>query len=440
VGTRRGIPIVVPSYNALARSPLPHVFILGAGFSKAINAVMPTLVELGNKIASELPKRGSFSSLPVTARDRLLRGLIPLGDLESWLSTLATPAPFVSEAEAHHNAAIFSEVARLIGDEIDASESKVFESVGDAPDWLQRLVRLWNGVGATLITFNYDTLVEHTATFIQPVGDRWPNAAFDLLKVHGSTSRWRARGDPSGQIFIEELLAGWGLTTVRHEHIGYERVIVPPVATKGSYYEPPWILQQWEEARRAIESAARLYIVGYRLPANDLAATSLIGQHLASAAEITLVNVNPKDPEAVLKQIGRPAQHVLCGPDCIKTELVADYEQVVGQALLPILAAMLTGLADGLPVMARVPDPSFNFLHVVTDTIQEVDRLILIADDSKFEWSQETIAIRLSRLRQEIENAAKNHSRVLIRCRAVDYPALSLGYAEQPVPWLAVAG
>jgi len=166
------MPIVAPSYNAQARSPLPHVFIVGAGFSKAINAAMPTLLELGRKIAAELPKRGSFSSLPVAAKDSLLRGSIPLGDLETWLSTLASPAPFVSEAEAHYNAGIFSEIARLIGDEIDESESIVLASAPDPPDWLQRLVRLWNGVGTTIITFNYDTLVEHAATFIQPVGDR----------------------------------------------------------------------------------------------------------------------------------------------------------------------------------------------------------------------------------------------------------------------------
>jgi hypothetical protein len=146
---------------------MPHVFILGAGFSKAIDEVMPTLPQLGAKIAAHLPTRPSFSTLPIPAKDALLRGLIPLGDLELWLSSLASPAPYVSEAEAHYNAGIFSEIASVIGDEIAARESEVLTTVS-APEWLLRLIRLWNGVGATVITFNYDTLIEHGATYIAP--------------------------------------------------------------------------------------------------------------------------------------------------------------------------------------------------------------------------------------------------------------------------------
>src|SRR6266852_8262173 len=116
------MPVVAPSRRAEPRSPLRHVFIVGAGFSKAVSETMPTLDQLGTKIASDLKTRPSFHLLPKTAQVALMGGSIPGGDLEAWLSTLASPPPFVSEAEAHFNAGIFSEIAGVIAEVIDASE------------------------------------------------------------------------------------------------------------------------------------------------------------------------------------------------------------------------------------------------------------------------------------------------------------------------------
>jgi hypothetical protein len=254
--------LIREAYRPPARSPLHHVFILGAGFSKAISETMPTLDQLGERIVRKLSRRPSLRLLPKAAQLTLARGRVPLEDVEAWLSTLANPAPFVTEAEGHFNAGIFSEIAGVIGDEIDASESEVLATAASPPEWLVQLIRLWNSVGATLITFNYDTLIEHGATAIWPTGDRWPNVALKLLKVQGSTSWWRARGDTSSQIGDEDLLAGWGVTGSQRQRIGFERVLVPPVATKGSYYEPLFIRQQWEEARLAMEQQADSLLLG----------------------------------------------------------------------------------------------------------------------------------------------------------------------------------
>jgi len=425
-----------PNYNARPRSPLPHVFILGSGFSKAVSTVMPTLPQLGAEIAAHLVTRPSFQLLPESTQQSLRRGEIPLGDLEVWLSTLAIPAPFVSPAEAHYNAGIFSEIANLIGDEVETAEISVLDADPKSPPpWLESLIRLWNGVGATVITFNYDTLVEHGATLIRPVDDRWPNVTFNLLKLHGSTSLWRARGESSGQFVLEELLPGWGHSAIRQDQIGYERVIVPPVAAKGSYYEPPFIVQQWDEARRAMERATRLFIVGYRLSANDLATTTLISQHLAQAAEIILVNLNPVEPTAVLKQIGRPPSRVLSGPDCVKVELIADYERAIGTDLLPRFVDTLAGIAD-LPVQAYLPETGARF-HVVTDVIEEKDRIALLASDDPFAWSDEARAVRVSKLKAYVSSTGK---RIVVRYAGAEYPAMAIAVQMEPVAWVRVEG
>lgn len=430
------MPIVVPFRAAEARWPLPHVFIVGAGFSKAISENMPTLIQLGTTIASYLKSRPSFGLLPKAAQEALERGFIPGGDLETWLSNLASPAPFVSDVEAHFNAGIFAEITSIIGDEIDARELDVLKM--EAPPWVLRLIRIWNAVGATVISFNYDTLIEHAACFILPVGDRWPNVAFKLLKVHGSTHWWRTRGDsPSSSVDEQPLLPGWGVNDMRRVSVGDERVLVPPVATKGSYYEPSFIRRQWQQARLAMETATKLFITGYRLSANDLATTTLISQHLASNAEIAVVNLHPVEPESVLKNIGRRATHHIPGPGCIET-MVEAYEQEVGVQLLPMFVDKAEAIADDRPLDARIADP--DPLRVITDIQEEADRLVLIAAVSAFQWTDDQIAVRTSGLQRALASVTGRQKRVVIRCNGVDHPAFSLTVTDQPVRWATVEG
>jgi hypothetical protein len=164
----------------------------------------------------------------------------------------------------------------------------------------------------------------------------------------------------------------------------------------------------------------------------------LIGQHLAHGAQITLVNRSPAEPESVLKQIGRSAHHILSSFDCIKTDLIADYEEAVGTALAPSFVTKLDGI-DDIPVMGYIADAGSS-MHVVTDITEETGRLVLVASESKFEWSDEASAIRAPRLRDDIARALKSGSRVLVRCRGVDHPVLAVAIQDQPVRWLRVEG
>jgi hypothetical protein len=270
------------------------------------------------------------------------------------------------------------------------------------------------------------------------MGDQWPNVAFKLLKVHGSTHWWRSRGD-SGPRSIEEqgLLPGWGVTDTRRISVGDERVLVPPVAAKGSYYEPSFIRRQWQEARLAVEGATKLFITGYRLSANDLATTTLISQHLASNARITVVNLDPLEPDTVLNNLGRRATNDIAGPNCIEI-MVGAYEQEVGTQLMPVLLKKALAIADDRPVDARIADPIG--LHVITDIREETDRLVLIASDPAFQWSDDQVAIRASGLQRALASVAGNRKPVVIRCGGADHPAFSLTTTEQPVRWATVEG
>jgi hypothetical protein len=429
------MPIVVPFVKAEARSPLRHVFMVGAGFSKAIHDAMPTLDQVGQVVARRIVNRPALGELPDAVQATLRNGFIPGGDLEAWLSTLATPPPFVSEIETHFYAGIFAQVAFDIGEEVEASESKVLAQ--DPPSWLVRLVRIWNVIGATVITFNYDTLVEHAAVRpILPWGDRWPNVAFSLLKVHGSTNWWRARGSASGgDIAVQKLLPGWGVEKVRLDPVGDQRVLIPPIVAKGSFYDLSFIRRQWQQARAALESATTLCVVGYRLPDNDLAATALVGQHLATNAQIVVVNRSPEQPTSVLERNGRNVARVVGGDDCI-SEFVAEYDAMLASEIGPILVQRLEPLEWDLPLMAVLGDD--QTMRTIADITDDGDRLVLIASDNPKYGEELEKAARVNTLRGRLKQMVADNRRLVIRLGGRDYVALGMSEANYGARWMTV--
>ena len=85
------------------------VFLLGAGFSKAVSDDMPLLQELSSQI------RGRLSDLP--------ESLSTLGDnIEIWLSYLSQPHPWLRESENLRNRALALEITEEIEKVLDEKE------------------------------------------------------------------------------------------------------------------------------------------------------------------------------------------------------------------------------------------------------------------------------------------------------------------------------
>ena len=193
--------------------PRQHdVFILGAGFSKAIDRRMPTMIELGAEIRERIAEVTGFSSA------------IPdsLGDnIELWMSYLSQPQPWLREPEVDLHRSLGGRIRQCIAAVI--KERTVLASSSSAPEWLRRLIIAWHRREAVVITLNYDTLVEKAArdlsvpeeiSVLQPA-DIYPpyfaniaartgvglwgrNAprTFRLLKLHGSVN-WHYSGRES---------------------------------------------------------------------------------------------------------------------------------------------------------------------------------------------------------------------------------------------------
>ena len=175
-----------------------EVFILGAGFSKAVANGMPLLEELSTDV------QGRIGVLPPP--------LSSLGNnIELWLSYLSQSQPWLKEQHNLENRALFLRITEQIKFVIDDATAKVIQQT--CPPWLTDLSSWWHKKQSRVITFNYDTLVERAAATISngldnsglglehiyPVpmagllgrnilGGGAGLPSFQLYKLHGSTN------------------------------------------------------------------------------------------------------------------------------------------------------------------------------------------------------------------------------------------------------------
>ena len=151
------------------------------------------------------------------------------------MSSLAVNKPFLRNSENLRRRALFTDVAEHIAELIDerantASQERV-------PHWLQRLITIWHIDRSTVITLNYDTLVERAARSVSldcaskgPISPSQlmkglPPAApegitfgdgeretFGLLKLHGSTNFYGrpASSDLFSVVRIDSEVGVWG--------------------------------------------------------------------------------------------------------------------------------------------------------------------------------------------------------------------------------------
>ena len=150
-----------------------EVFILGAGFSKSISAKMPLMAELAESLKHTWMERKSFppnvgvmtpSGEFKPMRQPSITSAITRveNNVETWLSCLLEPAPFVSESDRWDQKALGLGLIEAVRREIEHGESNTLSSA--PPEWLMSMVEYWVRHGSSIITFNYDTLVERAIT------------------------------------------------------------------------------------------------------------------------------------------------------------------------------------------------------------------------------------------------------------------------------------
>lgn len=297
----------------------PHndVFILGAGFSRAVSSRMPLTDELGNACLA-------FNSL---AGAPGVPAAFTGGRFETWLSSIAEPQPYQPEPTNLENQVLFVKFSDAIGQVLG---SRVDEALSvPPPRWLAKFVTAAHVRKATVITFNYDTLVEcavdyrgiYLPTLAEPVawtevtGDvpGWPAGTmrfaatpvetFRLLKLHGSLNWFWIPGDASGLSVARRVLPGTFEDSVPYTEEARRRqlparvpFVVPPSSTKSSYYQNRLVRELWIQAGEALHAASHVSLVGYSLPMTDLTASSMLERTLGGTPlSVQVVDLSPDE-------------------------------------------------------------------------------------------------------------------------------------------------
>lgn len=278
-----------------------RVFVLGSGYSRAATgdelANYPTLSRLSELVISEIRANEETNSI---AKSLLKWNLPPyiLNNIEYLLSFLWEDQPWHDDVEKYHTKAMYFYVVKIIQDIfIKQPISPIDEAIQLAEYWRDNL--------STLISFNYDMIVENIALkVISDLNSRLeilyqipithvsarkgkygldtypPQKNFSLLKLHGSIN-WLYSADQSfsGQpiywVFKAEEIK---------EHDDLNPVIIPPVMDKSKFYLHSGLKRQWRLAKEALANAQEIYFIGYSLPETDLSVRFFLGEALKNSS------------------------------------------------------------------------------------------------------------------------------------------------------------
>ncbi|WP_407343584.1 hypothetical protein [Pengzhenrongella phosphoraccumulans] len=305
--------------------------VLGAGFSKAVDDEFPTVDMLGELVREQVP--GALATAPPT--------FAVGGGFERWLSRIAEPQPDLSEAANLGNARDFQLVTAAIHAQMVGIEHRAFQR--RIPWWLLRFLGLLHTTRATVVTFNYDTLVEGASTRMADqetaqmlntfsltdgipetrsggmYGPAWI-PSFRLLKLHGSVDTYWVPGDVAGSTIVRVADSSWhaegGMSSpnlnIARQAPGRVPFIVPPASAKSAFFTNPITRQLWRTAADRLGACDQIVIIGYSVPLTDLVASAmLVDAQRVSGANIDIVN---PDPDTVIQHLttdaGVPAQMV----------------------------------------------------------------------------------------------------------------------------------
>lgn len=338
------------SEQASSESAKRPVYILGAGFSKALSDSMPLLGELSALVQK------NYSGWPHVPPE--IRTLIAK-NLEDALTFLAQSNPWHREAESLRNRALYLDLTHVIAGILSETEVRGLAAYAtQVPDHIERLILSWHHERATVVTLNYDTLVERIAGEVvvdkktsgisiesiypatltnaarrnQMIAGATRIPSFLLLKLHGSTNwyysgREFARGETI--YFVEP--AGprnwWSQKEQEREPVLLSAVadkypmIVPPVFEKASLLSHESMQSLWVSAARKLEDATEVVFIGYSLPPSDRSMRHFLRTKISKSAHVEIVDLNPDAINAYANALDRPLgeiQQRFHGADCLR--------------------------------------------------------------------------------------------------------------------------
>lgn len=331
--------------NRPGRNRAPaRVYLLGAGFARAISPSMPLLQDLADHVLKELGPERIPPEVVAMMSDNFAHAL----------SYLEQAKPWVTEADNLRHRALYLEISNAIARDLDARVAGVADRLcARPPGWLRQLIAHWHRQRCTIVTLNYDTLLE-TVTSIVPLGRRRlsaqalypplltdagarsggrppddPVRTYRLLKLHGSTN-WYYSGRDSAQgepIYFVPPPARNGRAADRAEHALRLKAVadkypflVPPIYDKRALFTHETIRAVWFEAGEAFKRAQRIICIGYSLPQSDLTMSHFLRTTCAPDSEFEVVN-HSEDALGHFEELFRGSsvkvRQLVRGADCV---------------------------------------------------------------------------------------------------------------------------
>jgi hypothetical protein len=135
---------------------------------------MPNTVNIGQRVIQQqqsihaAPPRDHSSTCDGLSCDSPVLPMPRNGlDFEQWLSKLAEDQPYLYRPENLRRRALFEQLSGLIAMHVEWAVHESISGQSDLPTWLSRLVKAWHQQRSSILTFNYDTLVEATVDHLR---------------------------------------------------------------------------------------------------------------------------------------------------------------------------------------------------------------------------------------------------------------------------------
>lgn len=274
-----------------------EVFVLGAGFSAAVShGVMPITSKLSEEVRDHARLAESkFGDIEARVGKRGFEGV---------LDSLTVHAPWRTKSERLHFQALFADVVEVVDECIGNAEAEARAEPLDPH--LRALIVHWRAHRSTVVTFNYDVLIEAAYSEViatVPADERNPLAysdlypigvepapgravsllgaerakdAFTLLKLHGSRSLATPASSTTrtDTTYAQTMIRGWEIQpndTYPDYFTGdLETMIMPPTSLKSEYVGNNIIDHMWKRAHVALSSTDHIIVIGYSLPEADI--------------------------------------------------------------------------------------------------------------------------------------------------------------------------
>ena len=310
------------------------VFILGAGFSRAVaGKSMPLLHELtkdiNEKIYTESDNKEikniwqNYIEKPNIGNIRSVNSRNNDASFEDIMTFLSSNFAYEDYIDEHLKAILYHYITDLI--------VKVFERINQQKSilqgsWLHEFAKHLHNEHSEIFTFNYDLVLENLLAIENKLDIRGCEAIYSvknmvnpyfkeldlqfdkqtgtlnieenpvlkwkqdwhikLYKLHGSIN-WLY--DPK---FPHGIRIGTTDLPEQYKQ-GLQALIVPPSMLKNFSFHTKLLDFQWQMFRKKLNNATNLYIIGYSIPTTDVATRYALQTQLNPKCKIFIISLNP---------------------------------------------------------------------------------------------------------------------------------------------------